>query len=327
MNEIQTIDQSRNLVAESMSELVLDDKHIQARVNMIQGAIKNVFKKDTHFGVIPGTSKPTLYKPGAEQLLVMFKIAPSEPKTEDLSTGDAVRYRVTRSGLSQIDGKFLGAGTGECSSEEEKYKWRNPICAEEFEETPTDRKREVWKKVYGKSEKRKQVRTNPHDLANTILKMADKRAMVAMALCVTGASDAFSQDFEDLPPEYIDQSQVATILPQPQRASMKVELGNHGPVVKVEETAVTVEGSPKAEPPKAEVKVITFPQGKRFFAIAKSAGKSDDEIKAYLASIKVAKTIEMPVELYDAACEWAGKKDVVDTVTGEIDMETPGVGE
>ena len=106
---------------------------------------------------------------------------------------------------------------------------------------------------------------------------------------------------------------------QPQRASMKVELGSNGPVVKIEE--------PTAETPNTS-KTISFPQGKRFFAIAKGAGKSDDEIKAYLASINVAKTIEMPVEKYDAACEWAGKNaDVVDTATGEIETETPGVGE
>lgn len=108
-------------------------------------------------------------------------------------------------------------------------------------------------------------------------------------------------------------------VPQPQRASMKVEIGANGPVVKIEE--------PKAETPSTS-KTISFPQGKRFFAIAKGAAKTDDEIKAYLASIGVAKTIEMPIEKYDAACEWAGKKaDVVDTATGEIAMETPGVGE
>lgn len=108
-------------------------------------------------------------------------------------------------------------------------------------------------------------------------------------------------------------------VPQPQRSSMKVELGANGPVVKIEEPTA---GIPITS------KTITFPQGKRFFAIAKGVAKTDDEIKAYLASIGVAKTIEMPIEKYDAACEWAGKKaDVVDTTTGEIETETPGVGE
>lgn len=120
----------------------------------------------------------------------------------------------------------------------------------------------------------------------------------------------------------------ATISPvsdvqMPKRASTSGELSGNVPVVKIEE---------KTTAPTQTSKTISFPQGKRFFAIAKGAGKSDDEIKAYLASINVAKTIEMPVEKYDAACEWAGGKlEIADTATGkfegEIEMETPGVGE
>ncbi len=201
MNEMSTVAQSTELVVESMTAPVLSSSHIQARVNMIQAAIKQIFIKDVHFGIIPGTPKPTLYKPGAEQLLVMFRIAPSDPKIEDLSTADCIRYRVTRGGLSQIDGRFLGAGCGECSSDAEKYKWRRPVCDAEWDETPADRRREVWRKVQGKPMKLKSVRTNPADVANTILKMADKRAFVAMTLLVTGASDAFAQDIEDLPEE------------------------------------------------------------------------------------------------------------------------------
>src|SRR5208282_1157277 len=45
----------------------------------------------------------------------------------------------------------------------------------------------------------KQVRSEHHDLENTILKMACKRAHVAMTLNVTAASDIFTQDIEDLP--------------------------------------------------------------------------------------------------------------------------------
>jgi predicted phage-related endonuclease len=43
-----------------------------------------------------------------------------------------------------------------------------------------------------------QVRTEPADLANTILKMANKRAKMAMVLNVTAASDCFAQDLEDM---------------------------------------------------------------------------------------------------------------------------------
>jgi hypothetical protein len=53
----------------------------------------------------------------------------------------------------------------------------------------------------GKVEQKQQVRTNPADVANTILKMAKKRGLVDAILTVTAASDIFTQDIEDLPDE------------------------------------------------------------------------------------------------------------------------------
>jgi hypothetical protein len=80
--------------------------------------------------------------------------------------------------------------------------------------------------------------------------------------------------------------------------------------------------------PSSMKKTISLPEAKRFFAISKDSGRSEAEIKMYLAGIGVNRSTEMPVELYNAACEWAGTKDaVVDKMTGEIETETPGVGE
>ncbi len=173
---------------------------IKAQVQLIQEVMEAVMKKDHHYGIIPGTPKPTLYKPGAEKLLSTFHIGadPSEFIT-DLSTEDEIRYRVAVKGFSQAMGNLLGVGIGECSSNEEKYKWRKPICNEEFEETSADRKRIVWKKIEGKPTQLKQVRMVPSDVANTILKMAKKRALIDMTLTITAASDIFDQDLEDLP--------------------------------------------------------------------------------------------------------------------------------
>ena len=180
----------------------LTAKQIKAQVQLIQEVMKAVMEKDVHYGVIPGTPKPTLYKPGSEKILSTFLIG-VEPETEDLSTFDEVRYRVKAKGFSQKTGALLGVGVGECSSNEEKYKWRKPVCDEEFNETPEDRKRIVWKKGYENKPnyQLKQIRTNPSDVANTILKMAKKRAQIDMTLTVTAASDIFDQDLEDMEPE------------------------------------------------------------------------------------------------------------------------------
>jgi hypothetical protein len=173
----------------------LDARDVRRRVNLIQEVMQSVMKKDVHFGVIPGCQKPSLYKPGAEVLAMTFSIA-IKSETEDLSNYDEKRYRVTCTAYSS-NCSVLGSAVGECSSNEEKYKWRRPVCEAEFEECPVDRKREKWTK----NGKIKQIRTEPSDLANTILQMADKRAYVSLVRKVTAASDIFTQDVEDIPEE------------------------------------------------------------------------------------------------------------------------------
>lgn len=212
---------SQDLVA-TVEARPLTANEIKAQVQLIQQVMKAVMKKDVHYGTIPGTPKPTLYKPGAEKILSTFRIAAGDPTVEDLSTSDEIRYRVKVPGLTQsITPILLGFGLGECSSSEEKYCWRKPVCEEEWNEADEDRRREVWKKSEGKPYQLKQVRTRPSDVANTVLKMAHKRALVAMTLVVTAASDVFAQDLEDLPKEVRDAvvGEEAKTVTQPQRTS------------------------------------------------------------------------------------------------------------
>lgn len=169
---------------------------IRHRVNVIQEVMTAVMKKDVHYGIIPGCKKPSLYKPGSEVLLATFQIATSIHVT-DLSTDDCIRYQVRVVGTHSPSGSIVGEGIGECSSNEEKYKWRKAYD-EEWNATPENRRRIKFGKY-----KDKQVRTEPADVANTILKMAKKRAQVDMTLTATGASDCFDQDIEDLPAEYV----------------------------------------------------------------------------------------------------------------------------
>lgn len=164
---------------------------IISHVAMVQEVMKAVMKPDIHYGVIPGTDKPTLYKQGAEVLCMAFRVSDTY-SVEDLSTADMVRYRVTCTGRHQMTGTVLGAGMGEASSGEEKYKWRK-AWDDEFEATPDNLRRVKMGKY-----KTKQVRTEAADLANTILKMANKRAKIAMTINVTACGDMFGQDLEDM---------------------------------------------------------------------------------------------------------------------------------
>ncbi len=224
-----------NEIAVVRDQAVLSAGEIRAHVNRVQEVMKAVMQKDVHYGVIPGSKKPSLYKPGAEVLCATFRIAPSF-KIEDLSNGDAIRYRIAAVATHQTSSVVLGEGVGECSSNEEKYKWRRAVCAEEFEDTPVDRRRVKYSKYQGKVEKTQQVRTEPADIANTVLKMAVKRAQVAMTLNVLAASDCFTQDIEDLPPELQEREDAARAEPPPPATwpadKFAAIIEKHGPSIK-----------------------------------------------------------------------------------------------
>lgn len=183
-----------------VQENTMTSAEIRAQVNLIQSIMKSIMKVDTHYGMIPGTRKNTLYKAGSEVLLSTFRIS-VDPEIEDLSTSDEIRYRIRARGIHQPTGILLGIGIGECSSNEEKYKWIAAVCTEQFQETTEDRRRIKYKKYSGNITKVEQIRAEPADIANTILKMAKKRAQIDLTLTATAASDIFTQDIEDMPNE------------------------------------------------------------------------------------------------------------------------------
>jgi hypothetical protein len=167
---------------------------MQQQVQAIQQVMKAVMKSDSHYGKVPGCGdKLVLLKPGAEKIMMTFRIG-IDPYVEDMSTQDCVRYRVRGRMFSILDGRTLGYGVGECSSDETKYKWRSAFNDAEFEATDPARRR-VKQSKYGPT---KQIRTEIADMANTVLKMAKKRAQIDGVLTVTAASDIFEQDLEDM---------------------------------------------------------------------------------------------------------------------------------
>lgn len=268
MNEIVAYQEQRQLTAFD----------IRSQVNLVQEVMQAVMKKDTHYGTIPGTPKPTLYKPGAEVLAATFRIAVSY-KIEDLSTPDVARYRITSIGTHQTSGIVMGEGMGECSSGEEKYKWRKAYD-EEFNATAEDKKRIKYGKYTAK-----QVRTEPADLANTILKMACKRAQVAMILNVTAASDIFTQDIEDLPEEL-----------RPSENEGRQPEGKPDPVV------MTDEGLMKMCADRVDKEGVTTKMG------AKSQIQSGDKTAKDLIDFLSAK-YTMPQAIIDKINSWTPKGD------------------
>ena len=196
MNEVAKRDTGRTAVVARPKGV---DQMLAER-QVLLDVMDKLMQKDKHYGKIPGTPKPTLYKPGSELILSAFRIA-VDPIVEDLSNADEIRYRVTCRGVHMETGIVVGSGVGEASTSEERYKWRASVCDEEFQATDETHRRIKYKKGYdgGAVQTLVQVRTQPADLANTVLKMAKKRAQIDMTLTATAASDVFTQDLEDLP--------------------------------------------------------------------------------------------------------------------------------
>lgn len=169
---------------------------VRAQVNLMQDVMQEVMREGVHYGKVPGTNSVSLWKAGAEKLMATFRLA-GDPEVETLGTDGEVHYRV-KVRLCTASGTFVGAGVGECSSQEDKYAWRAGI-GKEYDNTPENRRRIKYKR----DGEVKQVRTNPADVANTILKMAKKRAQVDAVITCTAASDIFTQDIEDLPEEVV----------------------------------------------------------------------------------------------------------------------------
>lgn len=251
----------------------LTSLEIRAQVNRIQEVMRDVMKENVHYGNIPGTPKPSLWKPGAEKISMTFHIAIDPQIEADLSTEERVRYRIRANATSQATGAFLGAAFGECSSDEEKYRWRAAVCDEEFDATEITRRRYKWKKDGSCIS---QVRTEPADIANTVLKMAVKRAVVAVILQVTAASDIFTQDIEDLPEEV--------------RGAAGEEARS--------------ESAPKPEVRKSQPAgdVISEPQRNRAFAISKSKGFSIDQYRAVVKKHGFDSDKDITKAAYNAIC-------------------------
>jgi hypothetical protein len=206
--------------------------------------IETVLKRDVDYGVTPGTSdKPSLKKPGAEKMASFFGLASvfEDVKTVEDWTGAEhggepfFYYRQTCK-LYRGD-RLIGSADGSCNSWEKKYRYRNSerVCPTCGKATIIKGKAEYGGGFicFGKkggcgakfadndpaivNQEVGQVK-NPDvpELVNTILKMAQKRALVAAVLIATNASDYFTQDLDDfVTGEIIDASTRSVVAPKP----------------------------------------------------------------------------------------------------------------
>lgn len=168
-----------------------------------QKMIQEQMTKGHDYGVIPGTNKPTLLKPGAEKIVLLYKLV-AEFETTD-KTADYVNgffmyeMRCTINKVIVNDGvmvKFpVAQGVGSCNSKESKYRY---LWVEEGKLPAGLDKNSLVKKSNQYGTKYQIEDVDVCSKANTILKMAEKRALVDAALHLANLSEIFTQDIEDM---------------------------------------------------------------------------------------------------------------------------------
>ena len=275
------------------------------QVQILQSAMKAVMREGEHFGVIPGTPKPTLLKPGAEKLGLTFRLAPRYVgEREPIQLPDGHREYVISCALYTIGSeRFVGMGLGSCSTMESKYRWRSGAGKTTGKPVPKDywnaRKTDSQKAqqilggpgfVVGKTEsgayeifEKSDERVENRDLAdqfNTVLKMALKRAFVSAIMTATAASDIFTQDMEDVSQE----APARKGQPEPAEAGGDAAKGQQGP----------------AAEQSGDDGLISEKQRIRFFAIAKKNGMDKEKARLHLVQWNYSSSKDIPKRHYEA---------------------------
>lgn len=211
------------------------------RLDKIREAMDKAMQPDVDYGRIPGTDKPTLLKPGAEKLAVMFKLDVQITHDEKWGPGDHLTVPAYAMVFDAPTGVRLGRGEGLCTTRERKYAYRKQerTCPKCGMAAIIKGKAEYggdwlcWNKKGGCNAKfpdgSQEIESqtvgeidNPDlpDLWNTVIKMARKRALTDAVLLVTGASALFTQDVE--PSESAPVETVPTGPPYGEPASAEV---------------------------------------------------------------------------------------------------------
>ena len=196
-------------------------KHDMQAINRFQQIVHSTMIVNLDYGVIPGTQKPTLLKPGAEKIAKLLGLSDQYEildKVEDW-TNPLFRYLIKCRLVHLATNAVISEGLGECNSMESKYRWRDskrkcPECGAEAIIKGKEQYGGGWicfGKIGGCGEKwpdgdpeiegQKIGRVENEDIysqVNTILKMAKKRALVDAALSAGRLSDIFTQDMEDI---------------------------------------------------------------------------------------------------------------------------------
>lgn len=151
----------------------LSAEELIARREELEHMIETSLTVDVDYGVIPGTKKPSLWKPGAEKIAFWFGWEITFPlerqrRVEDIAEGFFF-YTYTCVLIDKATVREIGECEGSANSKEKRFA------------------------KYTSGDDR-----NPFDQVNPLMKMGQKRAMVGAILFAAALSNRFTQDVEDM---------------------------------------------------------------------------------------------------------------------------------
>ena len=138
---------------------------------------RDLLQEGTDYGILPGTTKPCMFKSGAEILAKYFGLTTSSRLVQRIVEREPPYIEFQFTTDVYYMGTKVADGSGSCNSMEPKYAFR-----------------------YDHGSQREATRNEIFGLLNTIMKMALKRSYIDAVLRATGASRIFTQDLEDMEP-------------------------------------------------------------------------------------------------------------------------------
>lgn len=133
--------------------------------NSLVKFVKGKLKENVDYGIIPGTKKKSLFKPGAEKIAFLFGLSPTFElitSVEDFN-GNFIYFKYKCKLIHNASGRCVGEAVRSCNSKEAKYRTKTTA-----------------------------------DVANTVDAMAQKRACVAAVVQATMATEIFDVNESEL---------------------------------------------------------------------------------------------------------------------------------
>ncbi|MGG1554969.1 hypothetical protein [Paenibacillus ferrarius] len=174
---------------------------MKQKLNLTKEFFREVMQEGVDYGIIPGTDKPTLLKPGAEGLCEFYNFAPtiaSKVEDKNFETG-YYGVDITIRLIHRGSGAIIGEGVGHANTFESRYRWR--WVSEKDLPKGVEKEDLVSKErsgKYGKYQSYRIENDDMHSIWNTVLKMAKKRALVDATLAATRSSGIFTQTEQEL---------------------------------------------------------------------------------------------------------------------------------